>query len=85
MCGSVPAASGDAPVSFLTFPTDTTSDAADYMPLSVQEELIEALETDDQVTGKASPCTDLKEKKRSCASPESIRRENYAVPDTITS
>ncbi|CAN0210456.1 unnamed protein product, partial [Ascophyllum nodosum] len=43
-------ASGDAPVSFLTFPTDTASDAADYMPLSVQEELIEALETDDQVT-----------------------------------
>ncbi|CAN0145382.1 unnamed protein product [Ascophyllum nodosum] len=40
----------DCPVAGVRFPTDASSDAADYMPSSTEEGLIKALETDDQVT-----------------------------------
>ena len=35
------------------FPVTTSGDANDEMPPSLEQELVEALETDDQVTGKA--------------------------------
>lgn len=35
------------------FPVTTSGDANDEMPASLEQELVEALETDDQVTGEA--------------------------------
>lgn len=41
----------DAALTGLLFPIEAAAESADYMPYSVEEEIIEALETDEQVTG----------------------------------
>lgn len=54
LCGSFPDSTSSLPVTGLFFPAASTDETADYMPPSLQEEVIEALETDEQVTGKAA-------------------------------
>lgn len=54
MGGSFPDSTTSLPVTGLFFPTASSDVTADYMPPSLQEEVIEALETDEQVTGKTT-------------------------------
>ena len=47
--------SGDLPDQVLVFSGVTTSDAADELPPGFEEDIIEALEADDQVKGTSGP------------------------------
>lgn len=49
--GYAPDSDADAAITGLLFPAEAWAESADYMPNSVVEELIEALEADQQVTG----------------------------------